>query len=173
MVELFVIDGACAGTVFFLPDVPTVVGRSPESHVQLADPWVSSMHALFERRGEQLWVVDLDSRNGTFVEDRRVHEAPVAPGSRVRFGRTSAELRQQQGSTAGESVALSDQRTIFRYVADLEPEPSTTGGDGETQGEPPAPDAHPEALRPLSAARRQVSVLNELGRSLLGARDLP
>jgi len=91
--ELFVVNGICGGTVFFLPDVPTVLGRSPECHVQVADPWISSMHALFERRGDQLWVVDLDSRNGTFVDEQRVHEAAIQPGARLRFGKTSAELR--------------------------------------------------------------------------------
>src|SRR5689334_17549877 len=110
--ELFVVNGICGGTVFFLPDVPTVLGRSPECHVQVADPWISSMHALFERRGDQLWVVDLDSRNGTFVADERVHEAPVAPGARLRFGKTSAELRAQPEAAEPQAL-LSDQRTII------------------------------------------------------------
>jgi class 3 adenylate cyclase len=91
--ELFVVDGVCGGTAFFVPHVPSVLGRSPDCHLQVADPWISSMHALFERRGEELWVVDLESRNGTFVDDERVREAAIVAGSRLRFGKTSAELR--------------------------------------------------------------------------------
>jgi class 3 adenylate cyclase len=91
--ELFVVDGVCGGTAFFVPGVPAVLGRSPECHLQVADPWISSMHALFERRGEELWIVDLDSRNGTFVDDERVREVAIVAGSRLRFGKTSAELR--------------------------------------------------------------------------------
>jgi adenylate cyclase len=167
--ELFVVNGICGGTVFFLPDVPTVLGRSPECHVQVADPWISSMHALFERRGEQLWVVDLDSRNGTFVDETRVHEAPVAPGSKLRFGKTSAELRAHPEPIEPQGI-FSDQRTIIRYIADLAGEAAT----------PPPGHARPDAQRdtvrgPAGAtgsARRHIAILNEIGRTLLGAGGL-
>ncbi len=81
-------NGVCAGTVFVLPDIPTVLGRSPESHLQIGDPWISSMHAMFERRGDEVWVIDLQSRNGTFVGEERVGEARLDDGAMVRFGRT-------------------------------------------------------------------------------------
>ena len=172
MAELFVVNGICAGTVFFLPDVPTVLGRSPESHVQVADPWISSMHALFERRGDQLWVVDLDSRNGTFVDEQRVHEAPVGPGTKLRFGKTSAELRSRPAAPEPPGV-LSDQRTIIRYVADFAPEaaPPVLPAPGLTSAHPT--QARGSDPRPAAGeARRQIGVLNEIGRSLLGAGRL-
>ncbi len=90
--QIVVLNGASEGAVFALPEIPTVVGRSPESHLQIADPWISSMHALFERRGDEIWVVDLDSRNGTFVGDARIGEARVADGAVVRFGQTEVRL---------------------------------------------------------------------------------
>jgi hypothetical protein len=90
--EIVVLNGSCAGTVFVLPEIPTVLGRSPESHLQISDPWISSMHALFERRGDDLWVVDLESRDGTFVADERVGEAFVPDGALLRFGRTEVRL---------------------------------------------------------------------------------
>lgn len=95
MAELVVLNGVRAGVVFELPDMPTVVGRSPEAHFQLDDPWISSMHAMFERRGSELWVVDLDSRNGTFLGDVRVKEALLRPGSVLRFGRTDVRFEKQ------------------------------------------------------------------------------
>ncbi len=172
MAELFVVNGICGGTVFFLPDVPTVVGRSPECHVQVADPWISSMHALFERRGDQLWVVDLDSRNGTFLDEERVHEARVAPGSKLRFGKTSAELRlhpdpEPQG-------ILSDQRTIIRYIADLGFSPPPPAGSVEDAvaahvASEPRRDTLRGIVGTTGVARRQIGVLNEIGRVLLGA----
>ncbi len=90
--ELVVLNGARAGAVFELPDMPTVVGRSPEAHFQLDDPWISSMHAMFERRGVDIWVVDLESRNGTYVGGERVQEARLQPGCVLRFGRTDVRL---------------------------------------------------------------------------------
>ncbi len=180
MAELFVVNGVCGGTVFFLPDVPTVLGRSPECHIQIADPWISSMHALFERRGDELWVVDLDSRNGTYVDGMRVHEARVKPGVKLRFGKTSAELRMDAGVVSPQAV-LADQRTIIRYIADLSSDPGP-GDAWETTSTHPTPTPHPLAGRPETLhgsgtsfggpARRQIGIVNEISRSLLGAGNV-
>jgi class 3 adenylate cyclase len=98
--ELVVLNGANSGTVFVLPEIPAVVGRSEEAHLLIADPWISSMHAMFERRGDELWVVDLDSRNGTFVGDERVTEGRVIDGAVVRFGRTEVRIDLKKGGRA-------------------------------------------------------------------------
>lgn len=101
MAELVVLNGARAGAVFELPDMPTVVGRSPEAHFQLDDPWISSMHAMFERRGADIWVIDLESRNGTYVAGERVQEARLHPGCVMRFGRTDVRLDTRQSRIRG------------------------------------------------------------------------
>ena len=174
MAELFVVNGVCGGTVFFLPDVPTVLGRSPECHIQIADPWISSMHALFERRGDELWVVDLDSRNGTFVEAQRVHEARVKPGVKLRFGKTVAELRSQATALAPQTV-LSDQRTVLRYIADVACDAATPQDWEHTTATPtPHPAARVDTLRGtgtgfMGPARRQIGIVNEIARVQLGA----
>src|SRR5512133_204478 len=90
--DIVILTGENAGKVCALPDIPTVVGRSAEAHVQITDPWISSMHAMFERRGNEVWVVDLDSRNGTFIGEERIAEGRVADGSVVRFGRTEVRI---------------------------------------------------------------------------------
>jgi len=92
------VNGICGGTVFFLPDVPTVLGRSAECQIQIADPWVSSMHALFERRGEALWLVDLDSRNGTWVNGARVDRPTrLQAGDTLQLGDTVLQLAWAAG----------------------------------------------------------------------------
>jgi GAF domain-containing protein len=170
LAELFVVNGICGGTVFFLPDVPTVVGRSAECHVQIADPWISSMHALFERRGDQLWVVDLDSRNGTFVAEERVHEAPLRPGVKIRFGKTEAEIRS--GHDSGESPGLmAGESTIIRYLSDLvgeEDAPAPPAGEGEATVV--ARRRGPSSV--TASGRRQVQVLNEIGRITMSGSSL-
>src|SRR5512143_719716 len=100
--DLGILNGSRAGAVFTLPDVPTVIGRSPEAHLQIEDPWISSMHAMFERRGDAVWVVDLESRNGTFVGDGGITEARISTGMVLRFGRT--EVRVAEGVRAAEPV---------------------------------------------------------------------
>jgi len=104
VVDLLVLNGSRAGARFSLPDVPTVLGRSPEAHLRLDDPWISNMHALFESRGETLWVVDLGSRNGTFVGNERVEEAQVGVGAVLSFGRTEVRVEAQGG--IGESTGM-------------------------------------------------------------------
>jgi class 3 adenylate cyclase len=100
--EILILTGENAGKAFPLPDIPTVVGRSAEAHVQLTDPWISSMHAMFERRGDEIWVVDLDSRNGTFLGEERIVEGRVADGTVVRFGRTEVRLELRHAASAAE-----------------------------------------------------------------------
>ncbi len=169
MAELFVVNGICGGTVFFLPDVPTVLGRSAECHVQIADPWISSMHAMFERRGDAVWVVDLDSRNGTYVNDERIREAALPPGSRVRFGKTVVELRERVEKKDPRGV-LTGQGTVVRYLDDLQHEVA------EARDEPPEPQRDTDPGRPSlstrGVARRQVAVLNDIGKALVDAPGL-
>jgi class 3 adenylate cyclase len=102
LAELVVLNGVAAGTVFVLGEVPAVVGRSPEAHLRVGDPWISSMHAMFERRDDGLWVVDLESRNGVFIDDERVVEAQIPDGTVVRLGRT--EVRYAAGQASREDV---------------------------------------------------------------------
>lgn len=71
--------------------VPVVnVGRAEYNDIVVPDPSVSSAHAKIQLR-EGIWmVVDLDSTNGTFVDEDRVSgDAPVAPGAVLRFGEIS------------------------------------------------------------------------------------
>jgi CheY-like chemotaxis protein len=53
---------------------PCIVGRNPECNVWLTAPFVSRRHCvLFERDG-QVWVRDLGSRNGTFLNGKPLQE---------------------------------------------------------------------------------------------------
>ena len=65
-----------------------LVGRSRECDVVVSDPNVSRRHAEL-RRGDDGWhVVDLGSTNGIKVNDRRVEQAALRPGDRIRIGVT-------------------------------------------------------------------------------------
>ena len=58
------------------------------------DQFVSTVHARLFRRGDDLYVEDLGSRNGTFVngETRSRHRRKLKRGDRVQFGQTVAEV---------------------------------------------------------------------------------
>jgi len=62
-------------------------GRSPESTVPLIDEKASRQHAIVEPDGKGGWRVrDLNSRNGTRLNDQKVFEAPLKPGDVLRIG---------------------------------------------------------------------------------------
>jgi FHA domain len=67
----------------------SLVGRTALCAVRIADPRVSSEHAVVAWRDDRWWVRDLGSRNGTFLDGRRLdpgEEAPIPPGGALRFG---------------------------------------------------------------------------------------
>lgn len=68
------------GTVFAL-DAVTTLGRDLGSSVVLDDPYASANHAVLTFRGRAWYVEDLDSTNGTFV-----NETPVAGLAVLAFG---------------------------------------------------------------------------------------
>lgn len=66
-----------------------LLGRSPSAAIRLTDPRVSRVHARIERRGIDVYVEDLGSRNGTLLNGTHLaHEALLQPGDRVRIGST-------------------------------------------------------------------------------------
>lgn len=81
------------GETYPLGDELTV-GRGGGCGVVLPDDqFVSTVHARLFRRGDDLFVEDLGSRNGTFVNGGQV-QAPtkIRRGDRVQFGQTVAEV---------------------------------------------------------------------------------
>lgn len=83
------------------------IGRAPASDILLRDAKVSRQHAQVECGPDGCAVVDLDSANGTFVNDRRVGRAPLVDGDLVRIG--DSVLAFKAGARADESdVTLID-----------------------------------------------------------------
>lgn len=72
-----------------------VVGRSPSCDLPLHDPTVSRHHAELSLADGGVWVRDLGSTNGTYVEGERVGEALVRPGARLAFGKVDFVLRYE------------------------------------------------------------------------------
>lgn len=64
-----------------------MIGRSPEATIMIEEPSVSRRHARIVRTAEGGFVVeDLGSRNGTFVNGRRVAAHPLGYGDKIRIG---------------------------------------------------------------------------------------
>ena len=83
------------GTEFGVADEMTV-GRAPGCGISLPDDtFVSQLHARIFRRDGDVFVEDLGSTNGTYLNDKKVTSAvPLRKGDKVKFGRTTLELRR-------------------------------------------------------------------------------
>ena len=78
--------GGRAGEVFEIEGERTQIGRSPDAAVFLDDVTVSRNHALVVRRRDGLYVDDLGSLNGTYVNRHRVAESPLRSGDELQIG---------------------------------------------------------------------------------------
>jgi transcriptional regulator with GAF, ATPase, and Fis domain len=75
-----------AGTHAKAIDGRVLVGSAPGSGIVIQDPTVSRVHAEFEARENGLWVRDLGSTNGTFIEGLQVLGARVPDKGKIRLG---------------------------------------------------------------------------------------
>jgi len=73
-------------TSFPLTGDAYTLGRHKNNDIAVSDPKVSSFHARIERGQEGYQLVDLGSRNGTFVNGKRIETALLKTGDEVRLG---------------------------------------------------------------------------------------
>ena len=73
-----------------LDSAPVMIGRSTENDMALtADEFASARHARIEPRRDGVWVEDVGSTNGTFVNGRKLERArKLTPGDVIRVGDT-------------------------------------------------------------------------------------
>jgi hypothetical protein len=78
------------GDEFSVDSAPLTVGRGDQNDVAIdGDEFASARHVRFEPRHDGVWVQDLGSTNGTYVNGVRIDGARrLAPGDIVRVGET-------------------------------------------------------------------------------------
>jgi diguanylate cyclase (GGDEF)-like protein len=87
---LIVLAGSTVGEMFKLPSGEATIGRGKRSEIELFDEGVSRAHARILSSGEHVWIEDLDSRNGTFVNGDKVgKKVKLADGDKIQVGRTT------------------------------------------------------------------------------------
>jgi len=90
--ELMIETGPDAGHSHRAGDHPLRLGRSPDNDVILRDPATSGHHARLEQRGDQFWIVDLGSTNGTLVNGEPIQEKELKDGDRVTIGQNAVQF---------------------------------------------------------------------------------
>ena len=78
-----------------LADAPLLIGRGSDAAIKVDDDYVSTRHARVAPSGDEWFVEDLGSTNGTYVGPVRITQpTTIGLGVQVRVGKTILELRK-------------------------------------------------------------------------------
>jgi hypothetical protein len=87
------ISGKYQGGEFpIAPDKQILIGRSSDLDMVLVEDMVSRKHARIAMQGDQIWIEDLGSTNGTFVNGEKIKRARLKEGDRVLIGTSILKL---------------------------------------------------------------------------------
>lgn len=99
------------------------IGRSQDNNFVLKDRWISRAHAMLQRMETgEYYLIDLGSRNGTFINGRRVSiPATLHNGDRLTFGQTEVEFYwpAQANAEESENIDCDDSATALLSVRRL------------------------------------------------------
>jgi pSer/pThr/pTyr-binding forkhead associated (FHA) protein len=93
--HVLVVEGSNAGERADLDHAPVLIGRGSDAAIRLDDDYVSTRHARIAASGDQWFVEDLGSTNGTYIGTVRITQpTTITLGTQVRIGKTILELRK-------------------------------------------------------------------------------
>jgi transcriptional regulator with GAF, ATPase, and Fis domain len=122
--------------------VDITIGSAEDNDIALTDDTVSRNHCRIYQAGNSYLVQDLGSTNGTFVDQVRIKEAYLKPGSTVELGNTSVQFQSYDeeihisplsDERFGDIIGASrDMRSIFGVLEKISPSDATIVIEGET-----------------------------------------
>jgi Nif-specific regulatory protein len=110
--RLATIAGPLKGTIFTLTEEENSIGRESANLICLSDASVSRRHCIIKQEGALFKISDLESLNGTFVNDVPVKERYLEHGDRLRIGdyTFSFLLREGDPPSASSTVLLDESK---------------------------------------------------------------
>jgi pSer/pThr/pTyr-binding forkhead associated (FHA) protein len=123
------------------------IGKASHNHIVLTDPTVSNTHAILLARDGGYSIVDLGSRNGTFVNGERLstHARTLRHGDSIQFGQTVVTFRNPEETTENVTATLSPEA-----LAEIRKRAGITDA-GDTELVPPKEKAGALTVAPASA----------------------
>jgi len=101
--QLSIQTGTQAGQTFQLQNGSQTIGRAPTNSIVIAESTISKQHAEITVQPEGVWIQDLGSSNGTFVNGKPISQSTwLKPGDTLQFG-TSVVVGVQGTGTAATS----------------------------------------------------------------------
>ena len=98
--RLEAVSGPLKGKVFSLAEGEFSIGRDPSNQISLLDSLVSRRHCVIRKDADAFRLVDLDSRNNTFVSGVPVRERVLVPGDQIRVGNSVLVFQGPAGESS-------------------------------------------------------------------------
>ncbi|MBD3390689.1 MAG: FHA domain-containing protein [Chitinivibrionales bacterium] len=138
MVRCVVCHNDEAVKTYEIEDPLITIGRLPENTISIANMGVSRRHVRIERDINRNYVLtDLDSLNGTFVNDKKVKKTALATGDKIAIGKYTIIL---------EEISVDDAPTDVHDPASQEPAGSSRPVHAPVP--PAAPQPRPDTVQP-------------------------
>lgn len=102
------LNGLSSGAVYPIED-GSILGRNPTCHIFLNNPLVSRQHVRFRVVESGVFLLDLQSGNGTFVDGHRIAEVRLSDGQTILIGETEFRF---EGATIAPVANLEDSAHI-------------------------------------------------------------
>ncbi|HWJ47515.1 MAG TPA: sigma 54-interacting transcriptional regulator [Candidatus Udaeobacter sp.] len=160
--RLEAVSGPLKGKVFSLAEGEFSIGRDPSNQISLLDSLVSRRHCIIRKEAEAFRLVDLESRNNTFVSGVPVRERVLVPGDQIRVGNSVLVFQGQAGESS----------TDASLQLDATPAPGAATvilrKEDALYLQPPRPDGLPATPKTV----RDLNMLLDFSRTLNSARGL-
>jgi diguanylate cyclase (GGDEF)-like protein len=110
LVIIYSSDARQFGKRHVLGDIPVQLGRGSENTIVLENDSVSRRHAVIEKRGAHYYVKDLESTNGTYVNDELIVDYVLRRGDQIKVGDTILKF------LSGSDMEAQYHETIYRMT---------------------------------------------------------
>jgi pSer/pThr/pTyr-binding forkhead associated (FHA) protein len=153
---------ALANRVFPLKEL-MVIGRANDCDISLAAAHLSRRHAQLQVVDGMLFVKDLGSANGTFLNGQQVTEARVRRGDELRFDALTFGVMGPADDLAKTSV-----RKLSDKTPDSKPEPKSAERASARAAQRPVPPTRASSPHPKAGKGEEASGKGRLGLIFLG-----
>lgn len=106
---LMSIEGEAAREIV-LTHQETTIGRKPHNDIVIDHLAVSSQHAVLRADDGELWIEDLKSTNGTYVNGQAVSRRRLWPGDVIELGKVRLEVRRDSAARRHDTGTGTDDR---------------------------------------------------------------
>lgn len=126
-ISLVVASGVHQGKPIAIPGTQFLIGRDEGCHLRPASPAISKKHCLLLVRDNKAFVRDLESTNGTFVNDEQITgERELADGDRLRVGPLDFSVALAPGSRADSTPLPDAMKAVGKSPGAQKPAPAPT-----------------------------------------------